>query len=110
MASEVLKRKTVRGMTNSENTLISAVTSGHTYTILNISICETGGADETFDLYLDPLGGSNDTYIYKTQALAANATFEHTTRIVMEATDVLYGITASSANVDVVISYLDQTL
>ena len=109
MASEVLKEKTIRAMTNSENTLLTAA-SGHTYTILNISVCETGGADETFDLYLDPLGGSNDTYIYKAQALAANATFEHTTRIVMEATDVLYGITASSADVDVVISYLDQTL
>ena len=110
MASEVMKRKTVRAMTNAENTLIAAVTAGHTYTILNISVCETGGADETFDIYIDPLGGSNDTYIYKAQALAANATFEHTTRLVMEATDVLYGITASSANVDVVISYLDQTL
>ena len=109
MASEVLKEKCVRAMTNSENTLLTAA-SGHTYTILNISLCETGGADETFDLYLDPAGGSNDTYIYKAQALASNATFEHTTRIVMEATDVLYGITASSANVDVVISYLDQTL
>ena len=109
MASEVMKEKCVRAMSNSENTLLTAA-SGHTYTILNISVCETGGADETFDLYLDPLGGSNDTYIYKTQALAANATFEHTTRIVMEATDVLYGITAGSANVDVVISYLDQTL
>ena len=109
MASEVLKEKTVRAMTNSENTLLTA-TSGHTFTILNISFCETGAAAETFDLYLDPLAGSNDTYIYKAQALAANATFEHTTRIVMEATDVLYGITASSADVDVVISYLDQTL
>ena len=109
MASEVMKEKCVRAMTNSENTLLTAA-SGHTYTILNISVCETGGADETFDLYLDPLGGSDDTYIYKAQALAANATFEHTTRIVMEATDVLYGITADSANVDVVISYLDQTL
>jgi len=109
MASEVMKEKCVRAMTNSENTLLTAA-SGHTYTILNLSLCETGGAAETFDLYLDPLGGSNDTYIYKAQALASNATFEHTTRIVMEATDVLYGITASSANVDVVISYLDQTL
>ena len=109
MASEVLKEKTVRAMTNAENTLLTAA-AGHTYTILNISVCETGGADETFDLYLDPLGGSNDTYIYKAQALSANATFEHTTRLVMEATDVLYGITASSADVDVVISYLDQTL
>ena len=109
MASEVLKEKCVRAMTNSENTLLTAA-SGHTYTILNISICETGGADETFDLYLDPAGGSADTYIYKAQALAANATFEHTTRIVMEATDVLYGILASGGDVDVVISYLDQTL
>ena len=109
MASEVMKEKCVRAMTNSENTLLTAA-SGHTYTILNISFCETGATAETFDLYIDPLGGSADTYIYKAQALAANATFEHTTRIVMEATDVLYGITAGSADVDVVISYLDQTL
>jgi len=109
MASEVLKEKCVRAMTNSENTLLTAA-SGHTYTILNISLCETGAADETFDLYIDPLGGSNDTYIYKAQDIAANATFEHTTRIVMEATDVLYGILGSSGDVDVVISYLDQTL
>ena len=109
MASEVMKEKCVRAMTNSENTLLT-VTADHTYTILNISLCETAGADEIFDLYIDPLGGSNDTYIYKLQALAASATFEHTTRIVMEATDVLYGRTAGSADVDVVISYLDQTL
>jgi len=110
MASEVMKRVCIRAMTNSENTLIAAVTAGHTYTILNITLCETGSAAETFDLYLDPLGGSADTYIYKAQALAADATFEHTTRLVMEATDVLYGRTADSADVDVVISYLDQTL
>ena len=110
MASEVLKRKTIRAMTNAENTLLTAA-SGHTYTVLNISLCETGAAAETFDLYIDPLAsGTDDTYIYKAQALAANATFEHTTRLVMEATDVLYGITADSADVDVVITYLDQTL
>ena len=109
MASEVMKEKCVRAMTNSENTLLTAA-AGHTYTILNISLCETAGAAETFDLYIDPLGGSADTYIYKAQALASNATFEHTTRLSMIATDVLYGITASSADVDVVITYLDQTL
>jgi len=109
MASEVMKRVCIRAMTNSENTLLTAA-SGHTYTILNITLCETAGAAETFDLYIDPLAGSNDTEIYSDQAIAANATFEHTTRLVMEATDVLYGRTASSADVDVVISYLDQTL
>jgi hypothetical protein len=110
MASEVLKRATIRAMTDSENTLLTAA-AGHTYTVLNISLCETGAAAETFDLYIDPLAsGTDDTYIYKAQALAANATFEHTTRLVMEATDVLYGITGDSADVDVVITYLDQTL
>jgi hypothetical protein len=109
MASEVLKSKCVRAVTNVENTLLD-VTAGHTYTILNISICETAAADETFDLYIDPLGGSNDTEIYSDQALGANATFEHTTRIVLEATDVLYIKLATTGNVDVVISYLDQTL
>ncbi len=109
MASEVMKEKSVRAMTNSENTLLTAA-SGHTYTILNVTLCETAAAAETFDLYIDPLGGSNDTYIYKAQALGANETFEHNGRIVLEATDVLSAQTASSANVDVVITYLEQTL
>ena len=109
MASEVMKEKTIRAMTNSENTLLTAA-AGHTYTIISLTLCETGAAAETFDLYVDPLGGSNDTYIYKAQALGSNETFEHSGRIVLEATDVLYGITANSADVDVFITYLDQTL
>ena len=109
MASEVMAVSLTKELSNSEVDLLT-VASGHTYTILNISICETAGAAETFDLYVDPLGGSNDTYIYKAQALGANETFEHTGRIVLEATDVLYGIAGSSADIDVFISYLDQTL
>ena len=110
MASELMKRVCVRAMTNAETTLIAAVTAGHTYTILNITLCETAGAAETFDLYIDPLGGSNDTEIYSDQALGANETFEHTGRIILEGTDHLCAATGSSAAVDVVVSYLDQTL
>ena len=73
-------------------------------------ICETAGAAETFDMYVDDNAGGTDYYIYKTQALAANATFEHTSKFVLQAGDVLSGITGSAANVDVVVSYLDQTL
>ena len=109
MASEIMTRKVVAAMTNAENTLLTAA-SGHTYTILNISLCETAAAAETFDLYIDPLGGSADTYIYKAQALGANETFEHTSRIVLEGTDELGFITGGSADVDVTVSYLDQTL
>ena len=109
MASEAMKVALIKELTNSEVDLL-AVTADHTYTILNISICETAGTDETFDLYIRDSAGADDYEIYSDQALGANATFEHTTRIVLEATDVLSAQTASSASVDVVISYLDQTL
>ena len=109
MASEVLKVAFKATLTDSEHDLIT-VASGKTATILSITFCETAGAAETFDLYIRDDAGSNDYEIYSDQALAANATFEHTSKLVLEAADVLSGQTASSANVDVVISYLDQTL
>ena len=108
MASEVLKLATFRGDAASVQALLT-VASGHTYTVLSVTICETGGAAETFNLLIDD-GGSADTYIYHTQALGANETFEHTGKFVMEAADHLSIITGSSSNIDVVISYLDQTL
>ena len=109
MASEVLKVSHTAGVTNSESVLINGV-SGHTYTILSITICETAGAAETFDLYIDDGGTGTDYEIYSDQALGANETFEHTGRIIIEGTDHLCAATASSANVDIVVSYLDQTL
>ena len=109
MASEIMAVKLVAGVTNVENDLLT-VTSGHTYTILNISICETAGAAETFDLYVRDDAGANDYEIYSDQALGANETFEHTSRIVLMTTDVLSAKLGSAGDVDVVISYLDQTL
>jgi hypothetical protein len=109
MASEVMKVKLIAALSNSEVDLLTAA-SGKTLTILNLSLCETAGAAETFDLYIRDDAGANDYEIYSDQALAANATFEHTTRIVLEATDVLSAKLGSTGNVDVVISYLEQTL
>jgi hypothetical protein len=109
MASEVLKIGIENACTNSERKMIDG-TSGHTYTVLSITICETAGAAETFDLYVINDGGGTDNYIYKAQALGANETFEHTGRIVLEGTDELGFITGGSADVDVTVSYLDQTL
>ena len=108
MASEVLKVALKAGLTNAESVLLNGV-NGHTYTILSITFCETAGAVETFDLYIDDGGGGTDYEIYSDQALAANATFEHTSKFVIEDEDHLCAATASSANVDVVVSYLDQT-
>ena len=109
MASELLKVALKAGLTNAESILIDGA-SGHTYTILSITFTETAGAAETFNLYIDDDGGGTDYEIYSDQALAANATFEHTTKFVIEGTDHLCAETADSANVDVVVSYLDQTL
>ena len=75
MASEAMKVKMVAGVTNTENDLLAAP-SGKTLTILNITLCETAGADETFDLYIRDDAGASDYEIYSDQALAANATFE----------------------------------
>jgi len=109
MASELMKVALVAGITNSENDMLT-VASGHTYTVLNISFCETAGAAETLDLYIRDDAGSSDYEILSDQAIGANETYEHTGRIVLNAADVLSAQCASSANVDAVISYLDQTL
>ena len=109
MASELLKVALHPTCSNTEVKLIDGA-SVKTYTILSISICETAGNAETFHLYVDDNDGGTDHYIYHTQALAANATFVHNDRIVIEGTDMLGCITGSSADVDVVISYLDKTL
>jgi hypothetical protein len=108
MASEVLKVSHTAGVTNSESVLINGV-SGHTYTILSIMITETAGAAETVDLYIDDDGGGTDYELLSDQAIGANETFELTTKFVIEDTDHLCAATASSANVDIVVSYLDQT-
>ena len=108
MASEVLSVALKAGLTNAESVLLNGV-NGHTYTILNITFCETAGAAETFDLYIDDGGGGTDYEILSDQALGANETFEYTGRIVLTDEDHLCAATASSANVDIVVSYLDQT-
>jgi len=109
MASELMKLATFRGDASSVQALLTAG-GGTTCTVLSVTICETAGAAETFNLLIDDGGGGADTYIYHTQALGANETFEHTGRIILEAADHLSIITASSSDIDVAVSYLEQTL
>ena len=109
MASELLALATFRGDAQTVQALLT-VAAGHTYTVLSVTICETAGAAETFNLLIDDGGGGSDTYVYHTQALGANETFEHTGKIVMNAADHLSIITGSASNIDVCVSYLDQTL
>tara|TARA_R100000458_G_C8263429_1_gene238728 strand:- start:552 stop:881 length:330 start_codon:yes stop_codon:yes gene_type:complete len=108
MASEVLKVSHTANVTNSESVLLNGV-NGHTYTILSIIITETAGAAETVDIYLDDDGSGTDYEILSDQAVGANETFVFNDRLVLEDEDHLCAATASSAAVDITVSYLDQT-
>ena len=107
MASEVLS-VAHSAVSSTEVVLINGV-DGPTYTVLSITLCETAGVAETFDLFIQDDGGATDYEIYSDQALAANETFEHTGRIVLTNEDHLTAQCASAAVVHVVVSYLDQT-
>ena len=108
MASELLKVAHAI-VSNSEIILIDGA-SGHTYTILSISMCETAGNAETINLFIDDNGGGTDYEILSDQAIGANETFVYNDKFCIEATDHLTAVCASAAAVHVVVSYLDQTL
>ena len=108
MASEILSYSLTAGVTNSESVILNGV-DGHTYTILSVIITETAGAAETVDLYIDENGGGTDFELLSDQALGANETFVFNDKFVITDTDHLCAATASSANVDIVVSFLDQT-
>ena len=107
MASEVLSMAHAV-VSDSESVMINGV-SGHTYTILSVTMCETAGAAETINMFIDDGGTGTDYEILSDQAVGANETFEFTTKFVITDEDHLVLETASSAAVDCVVSYLDQT-
>ena len=82
--------------------------ANHIYTILSVTICETGGSAGTFDMYVDDDGGGTDYEILSDTALGANETFVYNDRLVLSGTDTLCIATAAAGNVDVVVSYIDQ--
>ena len=82
--------------------------SGDSQTVISILICETAGVDETFTLDHCLSNGGTPITIYKDQSLPAKSTFEHTSKIVVDDTDVLKITFGSTATVAVVCSYLQQ--
>ena len=105
--TEVLKRGTFTVTDTTDTKIIDGV-ANHIYTVLSISVAETAGNAETFDLFLDPSAGGTDYEILSDQAIGANETFIWNDKLVLSGTDHLCMITANSANIDVTISYIDQ--
>ena len=99
--------------------LTSVANSATTYqTVLSISLCNTHATqDHTFDIYVkDVLGGHDGGgantlyYLYMTQSLPALSTFIHNDKIILMNGDTLNVVSPSgSADIDVVVSYLEQT-
>ena len=82
--------------------------SADSQTVLSISICETGNADETFSLLHTVSGGGSGFYIYIDQTLPAKSTFIHSDKIVVDDTNQLWVKAGGTANIDVIVTYLQQ--
>ena len=106
MADRLLVNKT--NITDATGAVCMDGVSGDSQTVISISICETAGNDETFDVLHTAAGGSSGVYIYKGQSLPGNATFVHSDKIVVDDTDEIWVKAGGSADIDVIVSYLQQ--
>tara|TARA_Y100000593_G_scaffold82766_1_gene155704 strand:+ start:179 stop:526 length:348 start_codon:yes stop_codon:yes gene_type:complete len=104
--TEVLKVSPVTITTNSATNLITGV-ANHIYTVLSVSICETGGVSEALDLYLHD-DGSTIYYLMRNYTLPAYTSFVYNDKFVLSGTDRLTLQFGSSCDVDIVVSYIDQ--
>ena len=79
-------------------------------TVLSVSLCNTHASnDETFSMSVKD-GDSTEYFVYHTQSLPALATFIHNDKIILMNGDTLNIVSPSgSADIDVVVSYLEQT-
>ena len=116
--TEVLYRGTIHNQSTAETafrwdkTIPTTGTSSYTVpalhiiTVLSISICEVDGAAEIFDLLYND--AANNIYLLQNQALAANETFLWNDKFCLIGGDKLTIYTASSANVDILYTFIDQ--
>jgi hypothetical protein len=105
--TEILKVGMFTAVDTTEHKLIDGV-ANHIYTVLSVTVCETAGAAEVFNLYIADDGGATDYEILSDQALAANKTFIFNDRIVISGTDELICVLTGTGDVDIVCSYIDQ--
>ena len=106
MADRLLVKKT--NITDATGAVCMDGVSGDSQTVISISICETAGNDETFDVLHTAAGGSSGVYIYKGQSLPGNATFVHSDKIVVDDTDEIWVKAGGAADIDVIVSCLQQ--
>ena len=79
-------------------------------TVLSVSLCNTHATnDETFSMSVKD-GDSTEYFIYAIQSLPGGSTFIHNDKIILMTGDTLNVVSPSaSADIDGVVSYLEQT-
>lgn len=105
--SEVLTRSFFTVTDTTDTKIIDGATN-FIYSVISITICETAGAAETFDLFLDPSASGTDYEILSDQPLAANSTFIFADRLVLQGTDELNFKAGGSCNIDIVVNFIAQ--
>ena len=108
--TEVIKTTQLTALTNSAQTLITAV-ANHIYTVLSIVVCETiADTGDKIEIYLaDSDGSSNPVYLVRQQTVEAYQTFAFNDKFSFSGgTQKLQIVTTASANMDVVCTYIDQ--
>jgi len=80
-------------------------------TILTVTLCNEHATNaETFSMSVIDSSDSNAEYfIYKDQPLPGYSTFEHSDKIVLDNGDTLKIDPGSAGEIDVYVSYLEQT-
>ena len=106
--SEILTRGFFTVTSTGDTKILDGAAANWIYSVLSITVCETAGAAETFDLFLDPSAGGTDYEILSDQALPANSTFVFNDRLVLHGTDELNFKAGGSCNIDIVINYIAQ--
>ena len=101
--TEVLKRATADGVTNSYNKILDGV-ANHIYTILSMNVFAHSSAN--FEITMNPSAGTK-IWLMSAITIPGNGTFVMNDKIVLSGTDELE-VKASSGEVDVVLSYIDQ--
>ena len=106
MADRLLTKRT--NITDGTGAVVMDGVGSDSQTVLSVSICEIAAAAELFDLWVGASGGGSPFYIYKNQAIPANATFIHNDKIVVDDTDQLCVKSGGAANLDVIVTFLAQ--
>jgi len=105
--TEVLKRFTINSLSSTATSLIAG-SANHIYTIISIIFTEgAGSSTELFECYVEPSGGTA-VNIFREQSIPAYGTFTWNDKFVMTGTDNLRVKCNTSADIDVICSYIDQ--